>query len=125
MPVANQKVVGVNKEPCNRNNLYACINIEALNKAVLDLKPSALKVWLYFAKNQDNYVFELSSIAVQNFCGISDKSYRESIKELVAKRYLIKRGEGNFYDFYEIPKEPEMIKDGTFIECHTSTTFTF
>lgn len=78
-------------------------------------------MWFYFAKNQNNYIFELSSVAVCAFCNISDKTYRESIKTLVEKRYLIKRVDSKMYDFYEIPPKVEMIKDGTMIECHTST----
>ena len=49
--VANQKKVEVNKEPCDKNNLYVCINIEAIQKAMSDLTPAQLKVWMYFAKN--------------------------------------------------------------------------
>ena len=125
MAVANQKLVQVNKEPTNKENIYACINMEALDKAALDLtKSSTFKLWMYFAKNQNNYKFELSAIAVMNFCGITEKTYREAVKELIAKRYLIQR-EKNYYDFYEIPKEPEVPKDGVVIECHTSTKFVF
>ena len=120
--VANQKKVEVNKEPCDKNNLYVCINIEAIQKAMSDLTPAQLKVWMYFAKNQNHYEFELSSVAVCGFCNISDKTYRDAIKTLVAKRYLVLRpGFKNVYDFYEIPKEPEMIADGTIIHCNTST----
>ncbi len=122
MPVANQKVVAVNKEATDRNHLYMCVNIDALQKAMQDLTPAQLKVWMYFAKNQNNYVFELSSVAVCGFCNISDKTYREGIKTLVEKRYLVKRDGSKMYDFYEIPPKVEMIKDGTLIECHTSTT---
>ncbi len=120
MAVPNQKTVSVHKEPTDRNHLYACINIDAMENAMNTLTPAQLKVWMYFAKNQNNYRFELSSVAVCGFCGISDKTYRDAIKALVAQRYLVKRADG-IYDFFEIPKAIEMIKDGTIIECHTST----
>lgn len=123
--VANQKMITVRKEPCDKNHVYACINIEALDNAMQDLnKGTVLKLWMYFAKNQNNYTFELSSIAVQNFCGMSDKSYREAIKELIAKRYLVKREGCNIYDFYEMPQPIEVPADGAVIHCHTST-FTY
>ncbi len=86
-----------------------------------NLTPAQFKVWLYFAKNQDDYTFELSSVAVCGFCDISDKTYRDAIKVLVAKRYLIKRDK-NSYDFYEIPLKVEAPADGSIIHCHTSTT---
>lgn len=121
MSVPNQKIVEVNKEPTDKNHVYMCLNIDALQKAMNSLTPAQLKVWMYFAKNQNEYKFELSSAAVCDFCNISDKTYRDAIKTLVANRYLIRRNEGNIYDFYEIPPEVEMVKDGTIIECHTST----
>lgn len=122
MSVPNQKVITVNKEPTDRNNLYMCLNIDALQKAMNDLTPAQLKVWMYFAKNQNNYQFELSSVAVCGFCNISDKTYREAVKTLVAKRYLVPRAaDKKCYDFYEIPIEVEMVKDGTIIHCHTTT----
>lgn len=121
MPVANQKMVAVNKAPTDKQHVYMCVNIAALELAMQDLTPAQLKVWMYFAKNQNNYQFELSSVAVCGFCNISDKTYREAIKTLVAKRYLVKRESSKMYDFYEIPKEIEMVKDGTIIECHTSS----
>lgn len=124
MAVPNQKTVSVNKEPTDRNHLYMCINLDALQSAMKDLTPAQLKVWMYFAKNQNNYVFELSSVAVCGFCNISDKTYREAIKTLVEKRYLVKRESSKMYDFYEIPQPVEMIKDGTLIECHTTTIHT-
>lgn len=40
MPVANQKVVSVNKEKCDTNNIYAKININAIENAMNDLTPA-------------------------------------------------------------------------------------
>ena len=37
--VANQDVVEVKKEPCNKDNIYAMINIEAMQLAMKDLTP--------------------------------------------------------------------------------------
>ncbi len=121
MAVANQKHIGsINKAPCDEKNIYLKINISAVQGASLALKPSTFKVWMYFAKNQDGYEFDLSSVAVCSFCNISDKTYREAIKELVEKRYLLQRHK-NTYDFYEVPQELEVPKNGDKIICHTST----
>ena len=125
MAVPNQKTVSVNKEPCDKKHLYTCVNIDALTHAMKDMTPAQFKVWFYFAKNQNNYTFELSSVAVQEFGNISDKTYRDAVKTLIEKRYLIKRSDSKIYDFYEIPPKAEMIADGTIIECHTTTDFTF
>ena len=122
--VPNQKMVRVNKEMCDKDHPYVMININAMSMAAKDLTPTQFQVWIYFAKNQKGYTFELSRAAVMDFCGIkSEKTYKDAIKTLVAKRYLVKEY-GYKYDFYEIPKEEddvEMLEDGTVIECHTTT----
>lgn len=124
MSAPNQKHIGgTHKEPCDKEHIYALINQNAIQNAMLNLKPSTVKVWFYFAKNQQGYEFDLSSVAVCNFCNISDKTYREAIKELVDKRYLVQVNK-NTYDFYEIPKEIEYPKNGAKIICHTSTILT-
>lgn len=120
MAAPNQKITQVHKEPTDEKNIYAKINNEALCKAAMDLKGSTFKLWIYFAKNQNNYQFELSSKAVENYCGISDKTYRESVKELISKGYLVQRCK-NYYDFYEIPRVVEVPEDGSIVVCHTST----
>ncbi len=124
MAAPNQKIITVNKQPCDKHHIYTCVNIDALTYAMNDLTPAHFKVWFYFAKNQNEYNFELSSIAVQNFCNVSDKTYRDAIKAMVEKRYLIRRGNSIVYDFYEIPPKAEMVPDGSTIVCHTTTTLT-
>lgn len=124
MSVPNQKTIGgTHKEPCDKQNIYAKINIKAIDTAMNILKPSTVKVWFYFAKNQEGYKFELSSKAVCAFCNITDKTYREAIKELVEQRYLIQKAK-NIYDFYEMPQEVEYPKNNAIIVCHTTTILT-
>lgn len=121
MSAPNQKkIAGSHKQPCDKNHVYALINQEAIQNAMLSLKPSTVKVWFYFAKNQEDYEFDLSSVAVCNYCNISDKTYRESIKELTEKRYLVPVAK-NVFEFYELPKELEYPKNGDKIICRTST----
>lgn len=122
MAAPNQRIAQVHKELTDDKHIYAKINNEALCKAALALNGSTFKLWIYFAKNQDNYQFELSAVAVKNYCGISDKTYRESVKELISKGYLVQRCK-NYYDFYEVPRAVEVPADGSIITCHTSTIF--
>ena len=49
---ANQRNIAVNKESADQYNLYAKINLEALETAMQVLSPNAFKIWIYFAKNQ-------------------------------------------------------------------------
>lgn len=121
MSYPNQKhIASVNKELCDTKHIYAKINVDAIQNAMLNLKPSTVKVWFYFAKNQDGYEFDLSSIAVCAYCNISDKTYREAIKELTENRYLVPIAK-NVFEFYEMPKELEVPKNGDKVICRTST----
>lgn len=49
--VPNQKTIRVNKEVCDKHNLYTAINLEAMEQAARDLEAGAFKLWCYFAKN--------------------------------------------------------------------------
>ena len=99
--VPNQKEVVVNKEKCNKENLYATINLAAMDKAAQDLDAGAFKLWTYFAKNQNGYKFALSSKAVERDFGIKIKQYNNAIKELTDKGYLI-HIQGDSYEFHEL-----------------------
>lgn len=99
--VPNQKVVKVQKQLCNKVNLYATINIEAMEAAAQDLKAGAFKLWVYFAKNQDGFQFALSSRDVLDTFGIKKDQYDSAIKELLNKGYLVETG-GNQYIFNEV-----------------------
>lgn len=104
----NQKVIKVNKEPCNKNNLYAMYNLDALLYAMQDLKGETFKMWCYLNKNQQGYTFALSKVdAVQWGIG-SKSSYDRAIGELINKGYLVAI-EDNKYNFFEMPKEEEII----------------
>lgn len=106
MSVPNQKKVRIApRTPRDKDNLYAMMNIDALSAAVRMLKGSALKMWLYFNKNQDEYEFELSQKACSEW-GIKKDSYYDGIDELINKGYLVPtHWTSNVYLFYEIPTE--------------------
>ena len=104
MSVPNQKIVHIaSRETRDKDHLYMMANIEALSRAVRELKGSGLQMWLYFNKNQDNYKFELSQKDALNF-GVKKDSYYNGIKDLEEKGYLIPlRSNTNIYLFYETP----------------------
>lgn len=103
-PVPNQRAISVNKEECSNNMHYAVINLEALNSAMRNLKPSAFALWLYFAQNQDKYSFWLSRRHVCQTTGMTKNSYNAAFNELEEKYYLIQDGE-NHFEFYETPHD--------------------
>lgn len=111
--VPNQRIITVNKEPANKNNIYACINKEAMRSAMMDLQSKAgFKLWCYFADNKQCYSFALSS---KDFCkcaGCGMDAYRKSFQELLDKDYLVKRLDAyETYDFYEKPLTKKRIEE--------------
>lgn len=106
----NQKTITIKKEITDEKHYYCKINLNALESAAIDLKSGAFKLWIYFAKNQDNYTFGLSNKAVAECFGIKKDQYDNAVKELIEKGYLIQQGKNNYY-FKEI-KENTTIKNG-------------
>lgn len=96
---ANQQVVLVSKnENCD---VFAQLDMEALQKAMQELDGNAFKVWLYFAKNKARYEFAISPKAMEDW-GIKKDAYYRSKKLLEEKGYLVESGNGLV--FYEIPQ---------------------
>lgn len=108
--VENQRVITTRSAKHDKNNLYATINIEAMESAMALLKPNTFKVWCYMAKNQNNYTFALSCVDACRFCKMSKPTYLSCVQELIETGYLVNTN-GNHYDFYEmLPEEKEVIE---------------
>lgn len=106
----NQNVVEVHKEPCNKDNIYATINIEASQLAMKDLTPVQFQVWYYFAKNQAGYVFAVSPAAALAEFGIKKDSFQKAVAVLREKGYLVNnpaKGK-NYWIFNEKPEDEVM-----------------
>lgn len=100
--VPNQKVMVVKKERCDKNNYYAAINLEALQEAMSNLNNTEFKLWMYFAKNQNEHSFAYSpSDCISNW-GFTRTSLYNAFAALEAKGY-IQQKEGNVFIFSEIP----------------------
>ena len=108
--VPNQDIVRIEKEKCDADNIYAKININAIQLAVKDLTPAQFEVWLYFAKNQAGYEFAVSPAAALNEFGIKKDTFQKAKVVLKEKGYLIQdntKGK-NHWIFREIPEEEIM-----------------
>jgi len=69
------------------------------------LKGETLKLWLYLAKNQDDYQLELSQKALAEW-GLKKDAYYTAKKKLIEVGYLTPLREGsNILVFSEIPKK--------------------
>ena len=110
--VPNQKTITISKEPCDKDNYYAKINLNALQLALKSLTPAQFKVWIYFAKNQNSHTFALSPQAAEEW-GNARTTFNRTITTFIDEGYLIGKEGSNRYTFYEIPKEK-----GTFIPYH-------
>ena len=100
----NQKTITVEKEKCDKENIYTMINLSALESAAADLKAGAFKLWIYIAKNQNGFTFGLSNKAVAEYFGIKKDQYDNAVKELIEKGYLIKI-KSNEYVFKELAEK--------------------
>lgn len=101
MSYPNQKKIIIKKERCdNIGNSYAKINIKAMQKAMQELNSMGeLKLWLYFAKNQNGYIFDLSCADCGEY-GLTIDTYHTAVKKLISKGYLSLE-KGNTYIFNE------------------------
>ena len=98
----NQKIVIVNKDTTDKKHPYKPINIEIWNNALTTLKGNEFKVWMYIAKNQNQFTFALSSKETCRICNICRSTYVSAIHTLLDKGYLVpKANEKNVYIFYE------------------------
>lgn len=101
--VPNQRILSVNKEPTDKNNLYTVNNLEAISEAARYLQTKAgFKLYIYIAKNQNNYIFALSSKDFCEWSGVGIAAYNSAFSELVDNGYLIpKENNKQAYMFYE------------------------
>lgn len=108
--VPNQRIITVSKAECSKKELYTMNNLKAIDKAAIDLQSKGgFKLYIYLAKNQNNYSFNLSSKHFLEWSGLGYTAYTTAFNELIEKGYLVKSnksiGDNNKYTFYDIPKE--------------------
>ena len=70
-------------------------------------------LYLYFAANADGFSLALSPAAIRQAIGMPASTYRDQFLKLVDRGYLVQRGNGNTYDFYEIPQRATYVKNDT------------
>lgn len=83
----NQKLFIINKK-IEEGDIFIMLRWNDFCMAAEELSPSALKLYMYLAKNKDGYEFYFSS---KDFCqtfNIVDRTYRNAKEELIRKGYL-------------------------------------
>ena len=104
----NQKTLRIENQHSSTSNPYAMYNLQALQSAMLDLTGETFTLWCYLHQTQHGYTFALSKVDALNWGVGSKSSYDRAIAELIQKGYLV-RTTGNNYNFYELPRDSEMI----------------
>lgn len=132
--VPNQRIITIHKEPTNRANKYTTNNLNALNQAVNDLQSKVgIKLYLYFASNQNDYKLALSSSDFCEWAGCGLTAYKTAFEELEQKGYLVQNGASTIYIFYDKAqinnestkeKDSNIIEDSKENEIHTTEEYT-
>ena len=97
----NQRMIHVNREKLAKG--FLGINNESWMAASRDLGPHALRLYLYFAANADDYTFALSPAHIQQAIGMPRSTYHDQFKKLIERGYLV-QSNGNTFQFYERPQ---------------------
>ena len=100
--VSNQRLVTIHRERATSDflGLKNC----HWQAAARDLGAHALMLYLYFASNANGFTIALSPAAIRQAVGMPISTYRDQFIKLIDKGYLVQRGNGNAYDFFESPK---------------------
>lgn len=101
----NQKLYHIRKR-IEEGDIFIMLKWEDYTAAARELSPSALNLFMYLAKNQDNYEFYFSSKDYCQTFDVVDKTFRNARNELINKGYL-KEGDGNhvYFDAKGFQKE--------------------
>lgn len=113
--VPNQREITVAKEPTDKKHLYTANNLAALDEAAKRLQSKGgFKLYMYLAKNQDKYNFNLSSTDFLLWSGLGYTAYTTAFSELAEEGYLIqKEGTETVYTFYDKSQKPKKENDPT------------
>lgn len=114
--VPNQREITISKQLANKENLYTINNLSALNEAACRLQSKGgFKLYMYLAKNQDKYSFNLSSRDFLNWSGLGYAAYTTAFDELIKNGYLIpKDGAKSVYTFFDKAQKED--ENSTIIE---------
>ena len=106
--VPNQREITISKQPTDKKHLYTANNMAALDEAARRLQSQGgFKLYMYLAKNQDKYNFNLSSNHFMLWSGLGYTAYKTAFEELEAEGYLfVKDGDKTIYTFYDKSQLP-------------------
>lgn len=114
--VPHQRTVKVKKTATDKKHKYTSNNLEALAEASRNLQTlGGFKLYMYFAKNQDDYNFALSSTDFKEWSGLGLRAYTTAFEELKSKGYLVALNDKEtiyfFRDKLDIEPPPKVTQD--------------
>lgn len=113
MSVPNQKKIYIERTSEKARADFFKISNANLASAMYNLKPSAFKLWIYFADNANGYAMDLYPVDFCTKTQLSKSTYDRAFEELEEKGYLIKSPKmKNLYMFKEvseIAKQPDVV----------------
>lgn len=108
MSVPNQRRVYIERSSDKARANFFKVSNESLASAMYNLRPSAFKLWVYFADNANGYAMDLYPIDFCEKTQLSKSTYDRAFDELEEKGYLIKSTKSkNLYMFKEISERAE------------------
>ena len=88
--VPHQRTIKISKSATDKAHKYTTNNLEAIAEASRNLETlGGFKLYMYFAKNQNNYEVALSSADFKNWSGLGLRAYTTAFEELKSKGYLV------------------------------------
>lgn len=103
MSVPNQRKVFIERSSEKARADFFKVSNDSLSSAMYNLKPSAFKLWIYFADNANGYALDLYPIDFCTKTQLSKSTYDRAFDELEEKGYLVKSSkQKNLYLFKEI-----------------------
>ena len=98
----NQRTISIHREHATSD--FLGIKNSHWQAAARDLGAHALMLYMYLASNANDFTLALSPAAIRQAIGMPASTYRDQFVKLVDRGYLVQRGEGSTYDFYETPQ---------------------
>lgn len=87
----------------NGNKPFVSVDLDVLNRVMLDLTASEFKLWMYLSSNKNGYEFHYSVTVAESFTGLSRSTLYDQWKHLVAKGYIVENSDDTFL-FYQLPQ---------------------
>lgn len=106
----NQKTVVTQKAVSDKEHKYGVFNLDATLSAAKVLTDRAFKLYVRMNLHQNGHTYALSPVEIQKTIGMTDKRYRDAVKELISKGFLVQdEKHSSLYRFYESPPQARVI----------------